>query len=428
MLIFSKGTALRYILITNSFKDRNILTHYQRESCFAKCFLTSVLWLGDHIGWETPLHWPKAANTLRTSRHKLCWKFWGWIFFGFWSQKDKIWGGKREGRGWQRRGKLPELSSWLMKGRGGGRGGQGWVIRGQQEEEGRADIQLLRRAKANTAVIEMLHFFPLLWVKPFWLQWLAVQIEALPFLLSISGFSGFVYLGILTDSPKVLHWLSGGLSHGRSFKQSSKRQTLEYVYHPSFFSSVHTILSKYVKSWFETKFSACVWYFIYDIWSQNHLLSRSSFFPIPRVQLSWRGAVTILYDCLSVCIGQIDCLKFTPIQNYRHWRAFTVFLRSLLPQGFSYVVWEQSWVGTPRCQCVFEYFKIWSSHKSKTPVQSSLDLSCQAKTSFQSSLVEVCRMRAVAWREGETHRDNLVCWIPQFGQFISKLSWWSTWE
>ena len=326
-------------------------------------------------------------------------KFWGWIFFGFWSQKDKIWGGKREGRGWKGRGKLPELSSWLMKGRGGGRGGQGWVIRGQQEEEeGRADIQLLRRAKANTAVIEMLHFFPLLWVKPFWLQWLAVQIEALPFLSSISGFSGFVYLGILTDSPKVLHWLSGGLSHGRSFKQSSKRQTLEYVYHPSFFSSVHTILSKYVKSWFETKFSACVWYFIYDIWSQNHLLSRSSFFPIPRVQLSWRGAVTILYDCLSVCIGQIDCLKFTPIQNYRHWRAFTVFLRSLLPQGFSYVVWEQSWVGTPRCQCVFEYFKIWSSHKSKTPVQSSLDLSCQAKTSFQSSLVEVCLLRAVAWR------------------------------
>ena len=50
-----------------------------------------------------------------------------------------------------------------MKGRGGGWGGQGGVIRGQQEEEeGRADIQLLRRAKANTAVIEMLHFFPLL--------------------------------------------------------------------------------------------------------------------------------------------------------------------------------------------------------------------------------------------------------------------------
>ena len=67
------------------------------------------------------------------------------------------------GRGGAEKGKLPELSSWLMKGRGGGRGGQGWVIRGQQEEEeGRADIQLLRRAKANTAVIEMLHFFPLL--------------------------------------------------------------------------------------------------------------------------------------------------------------------------------------------------------------------------------------------------------------------------
>ena len=99
------------------------------------------------------------------------------------------------GRAWLKKAtKLPELSSWLTKDRGegvvgtsGGQdGGQREVIRGQGGQG--ADVQVIFGAFEQTPVIELLHFSRQPegnrsdYSGP-------VQIEALPFLPSISGFS-----------------------------------------------------------------------------------------------------------------------------------------------------------------------------------------------------------------------------------------------
>ena len=75
----------------------------------------------------------QAANTCENCSPKTFLKVKFWVeHFCSWCQIHKILGGKREGRSWKRRGKLPEPSSWPMKFRGGGRGGQRQVIRGQE--------------------------------------------------------------------------------------------------------------------------------------------------------------------------------------------------------------------------------------------------------------------------------------------------------
>ena len=95
------------------------------------------------------------------------------------------------GRAWLKKAtKLPELSSWLTKDRGegvvGAGGGQREVIRGQGGQG--ADVQVIFGAFEQTPVIELLHFSRQPegnrsdYSGP-------VQIEALPFLPSISGFS-----------------------------------------------------------------------------------------------------------------------------------------------------------------------------------------------------------------------------------------------
>ena len=98
------------------------------------------------------------------------------------------------GRAWLKKAtKLPELSSWLTKdrgegvvGAGGQDGGQREVIRGQGGQG--ADVQVIFGAFEQTPVIELLHFSRQPegnrsdYSGP-------VQIEALPFLPSISAFS-----------------------------------------------------------------------------------------------------------------------------------------------------------------------------------------------------------------------------------------------
>ena len=125
----------------------------ERKSCYAKCFLTFVLGLGDHIGWENH-HWPGC---------KYLWEILSTTFV-----ESQIWGGyflllgsntqnfrwQEGGEGRKKKATKTTGTEQLADGggRGGGRGGQSPMIRGQGWVS-RADIQLLffRVNKANTA-------------------------------------------------------------------------------------------------------------------------------------------------------------------------------------------------------------------------------------------------------------------------------------